>query len=123
WIAFVADARLRPDSVVQAEQDSLAMLPYDAERDEAPRNDADVFVIPMEGGEPRRLTEQNGSEGSLVWAPDSRRLAFVSSLERTSSERVWTVAVEGGETRNVLGDWQYEPQMLEWMPDGTLAMG
>jgi len=122
WIAFVADARLRPDSVVQAEQDSLAMLPYDPERDEAPRNDADIFVLPVEGGEPRRLTEQDGTEGNLVWSPDSRRMAFVSSLERTSSERVWTVPFEGGEARNVLGDWQYEPQMLEWMPDGTLAM-
>jgi dipeptidyl aminopeptidase/acylaminoacyl peptidase len=32
WVAFVADPALRPDSVVEAERDSLARLPYDAKR-------------------------------------------------------------------------------------------
>jgi dipeptidyl aminopeptidase/acylaminoacyl peptidase len=122
WIAFVADPDLRPDSVVQAERDSLARLPYDAERDEAARNDADVFVMPAEGGEPRRLTSMNGSEGSLAWSPDSERLAFVSSLERTSSDRLWIVDADGGEPLNVLGDWRYEPDDVTWLPDGTLSM-
>ncbi len=123
WIAFTADARLRPDAVVQAERDSLALLPYLAERDEAPRNDADIFVIGVAGGEPRRLTNQNGSEGRLVWSPDSRRIAFVSSLERTSSNRVWIVDAAGeGEPRELLGDWAYEPSSIDWTDEGVLAM-
>src|SRR5690606_17768116 len=56
WIAFVADAQLRPDSVADAEQDSVRRARYDAKRSEMPRNDADIFVIPAAGGEPRRLT-------------------------------------------------------------------
>jgi hypothetical protein len=40
WIAFVADPSLRSDSALRAERDSLARLPYDAKRDETPRNDA-----------------------------------------------------------------------------------
>ena len=32
WVAFTADAELRPDSVVQAERDSLARLPFDTVR-------------------------------------------------------------------------------------------
>jgi dipeptidyl aminopeptidase/acylaminoacyl peptidase len=122
WIAFVADPKLRPDSVVQAEQDSIAKLPYDADRDEAPRNDADVFVLPIDGGEPRRLTSQDGNEGRLVWSPDSKQIAFVSSLTRTSNDRVWVVDAQGGAPRNVLGDWQYEPQGVEWMRNGAMAM-
>ena len=122
WIAFVADPALRPDSVVQAERDSLAKLPYDAVRDEAPRNDADVFVIPAAGGEPRRLTTQDGNEGSLVWSPDSRQLAFESSLTRTSNGRIWVVDAQGGTPRNVLGDWQYEPGNVDWMSNGMMAM-
>jgi dipeptidyl aminopeptidase/acylaminoacyl peptidase len=86
WIAFVADPELRSDSVVQAERDSIAPLPYDSARDEAPRNDADIFVIPATGGEPRRLTRMNGSEGRLAWSPDGKQIAFVSALERTKSE-------------------------------------
>jgi len=122
WIAFVADPDLRPDSVVQAERDSLARLPYDAERDEAPRNDADIFIIPVTGGEPRRITAQDGSEGGLTWSPDSRQLAFESSLTRTSSTRIWVVDVQGGTPRNVLGDWRYEPRGVDWMPNGKMAV-
>ena len=122
WIAFVADPELRPDSVVQAVRDSIAKLPYDAARDEAPRNDSDIFLIPAGGGEPRRLTTMNGSERSPIWSPDSRRVAFVSSLERTTSSRIWVVEVGGGEPRNILGDWKYEPQGVDWMPNGKLVM-
>jgi len=122
WIAFVADPLLRADSVVQAERDSLARLPYDAARDEAPRNDADIFVLPVAGGEPRRLTTQNGSEGSITWSPDSRQIAFESSPTRTSNTRIWVVDAQGGEPRNVLGEWQYEPDGFEWMKNGSIAM-
>jgi dipeptidyl aminopeptidase/acylaminoacyl peptidase len=122
WIVFVADPDLRPDSAIQAEADSLARLPYDAVRDEAPRNDSDLFLLSPEGGQPRRLTRMDGSERSPIWSPDSRRIAFVSSLERTSSRRIWVVDAEGGEPRNVLGDWRYEPQNVDWMPDGTIVM-
>jgi dipeptidyl aminopeptidase/acylaminoacyl peptidase len=122
WIAFVADPELRPDSVVQAQRDSLAELPYDADRDEAATNDADIFVMPAGGGEVRRLTSQDGSESRLMWSPDSKQIGFISSLTRTSNRRIWVVDVAGGEPRNVLGDWQYEPQGVDWMPSGKMAM-
>jgi dipeptidyl aminopeptidase/acylaminoacyl peptidase len=122
WIAFVADPGFRPDSVIQAERDSISRLPYDATRDEAPRNDGDIFVIPASGGDPQRVTSQDGTEGGLIWAPDSRQIYFASSLSRTSSERLWAVSLDGGEPRNILGDWQYEPNGVDLLPDGTMAM-
>jgi dipeptidyl aminopeptidase/acylaminoacyl peptidase len=122
WIAFVADPELRTDSLIQAQRDSVARLPYDPIRDEAPRNDGDIFLIPAAGGEPRRLTTQDGTEGRLAWSPDSRQIAFVSSLNRISSNRIWLLDVDGGEPRNILGDWQFEPASAEWMPDGTMIM-
>jgi dipeptidyl aminopeptidase/acylaminoacyl peptidase len=122
WIAFVADPEFRADSVMQAERDSIAKLPYDAKRDEAPRNDSDIFIMSADGGEPRRLTSKNGSEGGLTWSQDSRRLAFTSRLERTSSNRIWVIDAKGGEPRNILGDWQYEPGGFDWLPDGRMLM-
>lgn len=120
WVAFTADPRLRPDSVVRAERDSLGRLPYDARRDEAPRNEQDIFVMPVAGGAPRRLTTQDGSEGDLAWSPDGTRLAFISRVTRTASARVWVVDAGGGAATNLLGDWQYEPDDLEWLADGRL---
>jgi dipeptidyl aminopeptidase/acylaminoacyl peptidase len=120
WIAFVADAQLRPDSVVTLERDSIAKLPYDAARDEAVRNEVDVFIIPADGGEPRRVAEWVGTESNLAWSPDSRRLAFVGRPARTKSARLFVVDAMGGEPLNLIGDWRYEPDDVEWLRNGQL---
>ena len=122
WIAFAADPQLRSDSVVQAERDSLSLLPYNAARDEAPRNDSDIFIVSIDGGTPRRLTTANGSEGSVAWSPDGRRIAFTHRETRTSNTQLLVVDVQGGAPRSVLGDWTYEPGAFAWLPAGDLVM-
>lgn len=124
WIAFTADPELRPDSLVQAIRDSIAKLPYDAARDEAPRNDSDIFLLPAAGGEgePRRLTRGDGSEGSLVWSPDGNRIAYTVREARVAQERLHVVDTRNGTVRDLLGDWQYEPGDVTWLRDGRLAV-
>ncbi len=36
----------------------------------------DVYVIPIEGGQPRRLTFDRGSMAGLAWTPDSREIIY-----------------------------------------------
>jgi dipeptidyl aminopeptidase/acylaminoacyl peptidase len=127
WIAFVADSRLRADSVVEAERDSIARLPYDKVRDEAERNDVDVYVLPVTGGTPRKVAEAMGAEGQLEWAPDSKALAWVAAPRRTASRRVWVARLTTGSGAaappvDVLGDWAYEPSQIQWHRGGTLYM-
>jgi dipeptidyl aminopeptidase/acylaminoacyl peptidase len=123
WIAFVADAQLRGDSIVQAERDSLARLPFSEERDREIRNDSDIFVIPVSGGTARRVTTLAGNESNLAWSPDSRQISFVSSPSRTASSRLYIVDAAGaGEPRNLSGDWQYEPASYSWTPNGEILM-
>lgn len=121
WLAFTADPSLRSDSVTRAERDSLARLPYDAKRDESPRNVSDIFVMPAAGGTPRRITTTHGNEGQMSWSPDSRRLAFVSAPGRTASRRIYVMDAAGGAAENLLGEWQYEPSQLTWFPDGRIS--
>ncbi|HUQ82192.1 MAG TPA: S9 family peptidase, partial [Gemmatimonadaceae bacterium] len=121
WIAFAADPMLRADSIVETERDSLARLPYDAKRDEMARNESDIFVIPVAGGQPRRVTSINGNEGDIAWSPDGKRLSFTSAPTRVASQRIYVVDVAGGEPVNLLGTWQYEPDSYEWMPNGEIA--
>lgn len=122
WVAFLADAELRSDSLVEHERDSIAFLPYDAKRDEAPRNDVDVFVMSTEGGAPRRLARWIGAESDLSWSPDSRRLAFIGRASRTASARVYLVDANGGTPEQVLANgFRYEPNQLDWLSDGTLV--
>lgn len=120
WIAFIAESKLRPDSVVDLERDSLAKLPYNKIRDEAERNDADIYVVAASGGTPRKVTEWMGAESDLAWSPDSKKLAFIGRPARTASSRIYTVSVDGGTPKNLIGTWQYEPANIEWLSNGCL---
>ncbi|HJQ20160.1 MAG TPA: S9 family peptidase [Gemmatimonadaceae bacterium] len=122
WVAFIADAELRPDSVVELRNDSIAQLPYDRRRDDVDRNNVDVYVMPIAGGTPRKVASFFGDESDLVWSPDSKRLAFIAAPGRMKSDRVWTVAATGGTPDNALGDWKYEPNTIHWDTDGNITM-
>lgn len=119
-IAFIADAALRSDSVVSAEQDSLQKLPFDKARDAEVRNDADIYVMPVAGGEPKKVAAWVGSESSVTWSPDSRRLAFVGRAGRTTSARLFVVDANGGTPVNAIGEFRYEPDDVEWLATGAL---
>ncbi|MEN9509753.1 MAG: hypothetical protein RLZZ621_2316, partial [Gemmatimonadota bacterium] len=120
WIAFVADARLRPDSIVDLERDSLAKLPYNKVRDEAERNDSDIYVISANGGTPRKVAEWMGAESDLTWSPDGQTIAFIGRPARTKSARLYTVPAAGGAPKNLLGTWQYEPGSIDWLKSGAM---
>lgn len=122
WIAFVADAQLRPDSVVDLRNDSIARLPYDRRRDDVDRNESDIFVIPVAGGAPRKVANFMGEEANIAWSPDSRRIAFIASPGRVKSDRVWVVNVTGGTPENLLGTFKYEPSAISWLSDGSIVM-
>lgn len=122
WIAFIADAELRPDSVVTLERDSIAKLPYDAARDEAPRNDSDIFIMPATGGEPRRLVNMTGTERNISWSPDGKQLAFISTASRTSPVKLYVVDVQGGEPREVLTAENFDLGSYRWLPNGEMMV-
>ena len=128
WIAFVADARLRSDSVVNAERDSINKLAPDRKRDELPRNDTEIFVLPVAACEaqsadckPRKI-ESSGNEAQPTWSPDSKRIAFVGQPSRFRNQRLFVVNADGGKPQDILGTWQYEPGQIRWLDKGQIAM-
>src|SRR5262245_61932824 len=66
----------------------------------------DVYVMPAEGGEPRRLTWHPGNEGPVGWTPDGKRIVFISLRDAWADvSRIYTVPVEGG-VPDVLPMWR-----------------
>ena len=120
WVAFLADPRLRPDSVVEMERDALAKLPYDKVRDEAERNEVDIYVISVDGGTPRKVADWMGAESNLEWSPDSKRLAFIGRPGRTKNASLFVVDAAGGSPKNLIPGWQYEPGDLFWLKNGQM---
>ena len=121
-IAFVADAQLRSDSLVAAIADSVAKLPYDRMRDEAPRNDDDIYVMPVAGGEPKKVAALQGSETSIEFSADSKRIAFISRPGRYKNSALHIIDVAGGAVQNLTNGWQYEPSSFDFLPNGEIAM-
>ena len=77
----------------------------------------DVFVMPAEGGTPKRLTWHPGQDGALGWTPDGKRVLFVSDRDAYADfTRFYTVAAEGG-VAEPLPMWRaFDGQ---YSPDGT----
>jgi dipeptidyl aminopeptidase/acylaminoacyl peptidase len=128
WVIFSADSKLRNDSLVRRERDSLTALPFNRARNEAVRNETELYIMPVAACEsksaectPRRI-EYTGIESDVSWSPDSRQIAFVGRPTSLRSARLFVVPAEGGKPVDVLGTWQYEPGNITWWKDGTIRM-
>lgn len=53
--------------------------------------DADVYVLPMSGGEPSALVRGNGNDQLMGWMPDGSGILFYSNRELTRA--IWKLAV------------------------------
>jgi Tol biopolymer transport system component len=54
----------------------------------------DIYLAPVSGGEPTRLTSDNSVINGLVWTPDGRALIYSSN--RAGARHIWKVAASGG---------------------------
>ena len=50
---------------------------------------ADVYVVPMKGGEPRRLSNWNAAIEGLSWTPDGREIVY--SVDEPAASRLWRI--------------------------------
>lgn len=55
---------------------------------------ANLWVVHLDGGRPRRLTADNAGDFEPVWSSDGRHVVFSSYREGTQA--LWRVAAEGG---------------------------
>jgi len=54
---------------------------------------ADLYVVPISGGEPRRLTDWNAALTGLSWTPDGREIIY--SVEDAATSRLWRIPADG----------------------------
>jgi dipeptidyl aminopeptidase/acylaminoacyl peptidase len=81
----------------------------------ANRSNSDIWVVPVEGGDPRRLTSSPTADTNPRWSPDGKRIAFISS--RSGSSQIWMIDLGGGEAYQV-STLSTGASGVMWSPDG-----
>ena len=74
-----------------------------------------IYLISVDGGESRQLTNEKQSSSTPRWSPDGRLLAFVSA--RDGESQIWTMDVESGEAKKVSNVAMGAADPV-WSPDG-----
>ncbi|MGI8785919.1 MAG: protein kinase domain-containing protein [Acidobacteriota bacterium] len=75
-----------------------------------------IFVLPAEGGSPKRVLLDPMNQIWPRWSPDGQQIAFHSD-EENDDRNIWVVPAEGGPARQLTQSksWEILPH---WSPDG-----
>lgn len=99
--------------------------------------EAQIYVIPVNGGESEKLTDSKTTIGAFRWAPDSRRIAYVAQVSLTPAEEarqkdkndaqvadanfrfssVWVIDVTSKLAREI-SKGNFVSSDPQWSPDG-----
>lgn len=109
-LQFVDSVALSPDGTRVVYQ----VRSIDPEKD---CYESHLWLVPMQGGDPRRLTYGEHRNGSAAFSPDGKWIAFVSD-RRDKKAQIYRISLEGGEAQR-LTDLDGRITGLAWSPDGS----
>jgi dipeptidyl aminopeptidase/acylaminoacyl peptidase len=82
---------------------------------EANRSNSDLYLVPLKGGDIRKLTNSPSADYNGIWSPDGKQIAFLST--RSGSPQIFTIDPNGGEAVQQ-SEIENGVQFLQWSPDG-----
>ena len=102
------------DPVVSPDQTTI-LFSISYESVEENKSNAELYVMPVEGGEPTRITRTPKSESGAQWIEDGKRIAFLSS--QSGAPQVWLMDSDG-ENRVQLSNVENGVEGFRISPDG-----
>ncbi len=102
------------DPQVSPDGHSVAYVLTDVDKPEN-RTHSTIWLVPVEGGAPRQLTNGPKHDRHPRWSPDGKWLAFES--DRDGKFQIYLASSEGGAPR-ALTTISTEAQQAIWSPDG-----
>lgn len=87
---------------------------------EATSTNGDLFLVPVSGGEPKRITTNPGFDGNPVYSPDGRTIAYHAQLAAGVESDRWRVMLynrESGKSENLSEKFDRSANELAWSAD------
>ena len=81
---------------------------------------ADLFLVPIAGGEPKRITTRSGADTGPKYSPDGKWIAWRSQARggyESDLFELWLYNRATGATQRVLADFPNWIESIEWAPD------
>jgi tricorn protease len=74
-----------------------------------------IYIVPVEGGSPKRLTWNPGSASVCGWSSDGKFVLYATSRDNapTGFARLWTVSMEGGPSSMLTTQWAADGSFSE----------
>lgn len=112
--ALITDVQLAPDGMRVAYVTSRKST----EKESPPFST--LWLVGVDGGQPKRLTSSEDSSGFPRWSPDGKRLAFLSDRKERGLSQIYLLDLEWGGDAIRLTSAKGGVLGLEWSPDGEL---
>jgi dipeptidyl aminopeptidase/acylaminoacyl peptidase len=87
---------------------------------EAISTNADLFTVPVAGGEAKRITTQKGFDGNPVYSPDGKYIAYHAQLTAGYEADRWRVMLydrQSGQSKSISDGFDRSAEELAWSPD------
>lgn len=87
---------------------------------EAISTNADLFVVPVAGGESKRITTNQGFDGNPVYSPDGKYIAYHAQMTAGYEADRWQVMLhdrQAGQSESISANFDRSANDLAWSPD------
>jgi dipeptidyl aminopeptidase/acylaminoacyl peptidase len=87
---------------------------------EATSTNGDLFLVPVTGGEPKRITTNQGFDGNPVYSPDGKYIAYHAQMTPGYEADRWQVMLynrQAGQSENISASFDRNAGELSWSPD------
>lgn len=103
----VSEARISPDG----KNVLYGITYYNLEENKGNR---DLYIVPVDGGTPKKITDTKESEYNAIWRPDGKKIGYISS--KSGSMQVWEMNPDGSGKKQIsqlpndINGFEYSPK-------------
>jgi dipeptidyl aminopeptidase/acylaminoacyl peptidase len=130
-----ADAKQKPKAEALTQGDEFSVgdfswspdskrIAFAATRDPdlGSQDTAQLYVADLADKHVKKLIDSKGPNNRPRWSPDGRQIAYTTANGAQffyyANSRIAVISADGGESKVVTGDFDEDPNLIDWGPDG-----